>query len=222
MNKALIEWDEIQTVLLDMDGTLLDLHYDNHFWLSHVPRRYAETHGLDLEASQRDLAVRYQRVAGTIEWYCVDYWTRELGLDIARLKEEVAHLVAVHPAVPDFLVALRQVGKRVALVTNAHHKSLALKMRRTQLDSHFDAIVCAHDLGMPKEHPDFWAKLRQEQVFDPLSTLLVDDSLPVLRSAQTYGIAHLLAVHRPDSQQPEKDVGEFRAIRSFAEIIPRG
>jgi len=216
----MLNWNQIDTVFLDMDGTLLDLHFDNHFWLEHVPLRYAEKHGLSHEAAQDALAPRYRKVVGTMEWYCVDYWTRELGLDIARLKEEVEHLIAVHPHVTDFLAALRGGRRRVVLVTNAHHKSLALKMRKTRLDGYFDAVICAHDIGVPKEHPEFWGKLQSAERFDPLATLLVDDSLPVLRSARDYGIAHLLAVYRPDTQLPAKDVAEFDAIHDFQEIIP--
>lgn len=217
----MIDWKQIESVFLDMDGTLLDLHFDNHFWLSHVPRRYAEKHGLSHEAGQEALAPRYQNVAGTMNWYCVDYWSRELQLDIARLKEEVAHLIAVHPHVESFLQALQIADKRVVLVTNAHHKSLALKMQRTRLASHFDAVICAHDLGIPKEHPDFWERLQTVEQFHPATTLLVDDSLPVLRSAKDYGIAHLLAVYRPDTRMPDKEVGEFAAIRDFRDILPR-
>ncbi|OIP08020.1 MAG: haloacid dehalogenase [Betaproteobacteria bacterium CG2_30_59_46] len=217
----MLNWNQIDTVLLDMDGTLLDLHFDNHFWLEHVPLRYAEKHGLSHAAAQDALAPRYQRVIGTMEWYCVDYWTRELGLDIAKLKEEVEHLIAVHPHVAEFLVALSG-NRRTVLVTNAHHKSLALKMCKTRLDGYFDAVICAHDIGVPKEHPEFWGKLQWVEHFDPARTLLVDDSLPVLRSARDYGIAHLLAVHRPDTQLPAKDVAEFDAIGSFLDILPPG
>ena len=216
----MIDWDKIETVFLDMDGTLLDLHFDNHFWLSHVPQRYAERHGVDSKDAHADLAIRYQRVAGTIQWYCVDYWTRELALDIAMLKEEVAHLIAVRPDVIDFLSSLRAAGKRLTLVTNAHSKSLSLKMKRTELGGYFDAIICAHDLGMPKEQPEFWDKLQVIERFDPAVTLLVDDSLPVLRSARNYGIAHLLAIHQPDSRQPAKNVEEFMAIERFSDIMP--
>ena len=216
----MVNWNKIQTVFLDMDGTLLDLHYDNHFWLTHVPQRYAELHDMPLAEAHADLSARYQRVVGTIEWYCVDYWTRELALDIERLKADVKHLIGIHPHVTDFLPALRGSGKRVTLVTNAHSKSLALKMQCTGLDHYFDAIICAHELGMPKEQPGFWEKLQTLESYDPETTLLVDDSLPVLRSARTYGIAHLLAVHRPDSKQPEKNVEEFQAIRSFKDIMP--
>ena len=34
------DWRAIDTVLLDMDGTLLDLRFDNYFWLELVPRKY--------------------------------------------------------------------------------------------------------------------------------------------------------------------------------------
>lgn len=215
-----LDWNTIDTVLLDMDGTLLDLHFDNHFWLEHVPLRYAEKHAISHDDARDRLSSRYSAVAGTIEWYCVDYWTRELELDIAFLKAEVAHLIAVHPDVTTFLNALHGAGKRTVLVTNAHYKSLALKMEKTGLAGHFDAIISAHEVGIPKENPDFWGKLQALERYDPARTLLVDDSLPVLRSARGYGIAHLLAVRKPDTRMPEKDVGEFQAIARFGEITP--
>ncbi len=215
-----LPWSEIDTVLLDMDGTLLDLHYDNHFWQVYVPAKFAERHGLTEEAARAECFRRYNEQAGTLNWYCVDYWTEQLQLDIAQLKEELAHLIAVHPDVPEFLAEARAAGKRVVLVTNAHHKAITLKMQRTGLDVHFDAIHSSHSYGVAKENPLFWQRLRRAEVFDPGASLLVDDSLPVLRAARDYGIAHLLAVYQPDTRQPEKDVGEFWAIRRFREIMP--
>ncbi|MES2366501.1 MAG: GMP/IMP nucleotidase [Pseudomonadota bacterium] len=216
----MLDWQAIDTVLLDMDGTLLDLHFDNFFWRQHVPKRYAELHNISLADANADLSGRYQRHLGTLNWYCVDFWSRELQLDIARLKTEVQHLIAIHPQVPEFLRALRAAGKRVTLVTNAHHKSLNLKMQRTRLDIHFDAMITSHQIGLPKEHPDFWHKLQTTESYNPPTTLLIDDSLPVLRSAQTYGIAYLLAIYNPDSKEGVKDVEEFRAIASFKDIMP--
>lgn len=216
----MIAWDQLDTLLLDLDGTLLDLHYDNHFWLEHVPRRYAEKNALPLDVAKNEVLARYKRAEGTLNWYCVDYWSQELQLDIPQLKEEVEHLIAVHPHVLDFLAAVRALKKRIVLVTNAHGKTLSIKFRRTPLGGHFDAVVCSHDLGLPKEHLDFWEKMQQVQPFVKESALLIDDSLPVLRSASRYGIGQLLAVYKPDSKLPEKDVGEFRAIRSFRELLP--
>lgn len=218
--QSALPWQDIDTVLLDMDGTLLDLHFDNHFWQVYVPEKFAERHGLPHAEAHDECFRRYNAKAGTLDWYCVDYWTQQLELDIAQLKEEVAHLIAVHPDVPEFLTVLRQTGKRVVLVTNAHRKSLNLKMDRTGLDVHFDAMHVSHELGIAKEDPAFWTALQISEPFDPARTLLVDDSLPVLRSAHTFGIAYLRAVLQPDTRLPDKDVGEFAAIRNFKEIQP--
>ena len=216
----MIDWSKITTVLLDMDGTLLDLHFDSYFWREHVPMRYAEKHSLELDAAKATLFPKFQKVEGTMEWYCVDYWTDQLGLDIAMLKAEIDHLIAIHPHVLDFLDKLRQYNKKAILVTNAHQKSLMLKLDRTQLHNHLDQIICSHDYGMPKEETDFWGKLKKDVDYKKEHTLLVDDSLPVLRSAKHYGIGYLLAVHKPDSKDEHRDVAEFDAIHSFMDIMP--
>ncbi len=213
------DWNTIDTVLLDMDGTLLDLNFDNYFWQEHVPIRYAEKHSLEVHEAKATLRPRFREAEGTIEWYCVDYWSRILGLDIARLKAEVEHLIAVHPHVVDFLGMLEQKNIRRVLVTNAHQKSLMLKLDHTGIQQYLDQIICAHEYGVPKEDIRFWDKLKADVTFDKTRSLLVDDSLPVLRSAQAYGIAYLLAVRKPDSQNPEKDVEEFQAIYNFSDII---
>jgi putative hydrolase of the HAD superfamily len=216
----MIDWQQIHSVFLDMDGTLLDLHFDNHFWREHVPRRYAEGQGLTLDQAKAELFPRFKDAEGTMEWYCVDHWSRELGLDIALLKEEVDHLIAVHPHVVEFLEAVRRRGKRRVLVTNAHQKALSLKLERTRLGGHLEAVVCAHDLGIPKENPRFWERLQQVEPFDPRATLFVDDSLAVLRSARDYGFRWLLAVLRPDTRAPLREVKEFPAIHDFSEVMP--
>lgn len=207
-------------MLLDMDGTLLDLHFDNYFWKQHVPLRYAEKNQLHIEDAHDILIPKFRSAEGTMNWYCVDYWSDQLDLDIAQLKAEIDHLIAVHPHVIEFLKATQAAGKHVALVTNAHQKSLMLKMDRTALTHHFDDIICSHDFGLPKEEPVFWEKLKQTLDYDKNTTLLVDDTLSVLRSARDYGIQHLLAVLNPDSQAPQRNTEEFQAIRDFRDITP--
>jgi len=216
----MLDWREIQYVLLDMDGTLLDLHFDNHFWQEVVPQHYAQGRGLDIVTAKTVLAPIFRRSEGTLNWYCLDYWTRELKIDIATLKQEASHLIAIHPHVTVFLDALRAAGKRSVLVTNAHPKSLALKLEHTRLDAHLDAIISAHDIGHPKESAAFWDTLQQHQPYVAANTLLIDDNLSVLRAARDYGIRHLLAVHRPDTHSPPRDTAEFAALRDFGDILP--
>ncbi len=216
----MIDWRQIQDILLDMDGTLLDLHYDNHFWQEIVPLRYSQSRGLDVVTAKAVLNPLFRRREGSLDWYCLDYWSRELKIDIAKLKEEAAHLIAIHPHVIEFLDALRAAGRRTALVTNAHPKSLALKLERTRLGDHLDAIVSAHDIGHPKEAAAFWEHLHRRRPFAAERTLLIDDNLAVLRAARHYGIKHLLAVRRPDTRRPPRETGEFSGLRDFRDLLP--
>ncbi|AGA90837.1 haloacid dehalogenase superfamily protein, subfamily IA, variant 3 with third motif having DD or ED [Thioflavicoccus mobilis 8321] len=215
-----IDWSSIDTVFLDMDGTLLDLHFDNHFWLEHVPLRYSQARGIELAEAKELLYGKYRDREGTLEWYCVDHWSRDLGLDIALLKQEVEHLIAVHPHVLDFLVALAARGKRRVLVTNAHQRSIALKMQRTALAGQLDRLICAHDLAEPKESPDFWQRVQTIEPFDRARTLFVDDNERVLQTARDYGFRWLLAVLEPDSRRSARADSAFPAIRHFADLLP--
>lgn len=217
----MVNWDKIQNVLLDMDGTLLDLHYDNYFWREHLPVRYAQKHQIALDEARSTLFQRFDQVAGTIQWYCLDYWSDELEMDIPVLKEEVAHLIAVHPHVIDFLRAMRRTGKHIALVTNAHNGSLSLKMKHTRIGEYLDTVISSHQIGLAKEEPDFWLALQKRLPFKPESSLLIDDNTHVLQSAQQFGIAHLLTVKHPDSQRPAADSGDFTSIQSFLDIMPQ-
>lgn len=214
-----LPWHQIDTVLLDMDGTLLDLHFDNHFWLKHLPQRYAEHHGISLALAEAELLPLFRQHAGTLNWYCTNFWSRELKLSIRELKREVADLIALRADAELFLRALREAGKRVVLITNAHRDSLSLKMERVELSPWFERLISSHDYGFPKENQQFWFALRQDVGFDPARSLFIDDSLPILRSAGQFGVAHLLAVRQPDSQAGPKDTEEFDAVEDYRELL---
>jgi len=214
-----LDWAGIDSVLLDMDGTLLDLHFDNHFWLEHLPQRYAEHHGIDREQADAELLPLFRDNAGQLNWYCLDFWSRELKLPVRDLKREVAHLIALRPDADTFLAALRGAGKRVALITNAHRDSLSLKLERVELAPWFDRLISSHDYGFPKEDRQFWQALHADFGFEPARSLFIDDSLPILRSARAFGVAHLLAVRQPDSRQGAKDTAEFAAVEDYRALI---
>jgi HAD superfamily hydrolase (TIGR01509 family) len=214
-----IDWSKIDTVLLDMDGTLLDLRFDNWFWQEHIPSRYAASRGMSPSDAWELLKPKFRATRGTIQWYCIDYWSRELGLDVAHIKRAALDRVGYLPGAEDFLLRLKESGKRRVLVTNAHPLTLAIKNEQVGLTAHFDACYSTHPFNAPKENAAFWPRLQAAEPFVAERTLFVDDSLPVLRAADAFGIGWLRAVRRPDSAQPAQDTGHYAAVDRVADLF---
>lgn len=217
--KGPLAWTGIETVLLDMDGTLLDLRFDNYFWLQLIPERYAERHALSLADAVAALGPRFAAKQGTLDWYCTDFWSRELALDVAALKHEVRARVDYLPGAEDFLQALKASSLRAILVTNAHSDALRIKAQQTGLLAYLDAAVSSHQYGVPKEHHEFWLKLQADLDFEPARTLFVDDSLAVLRAARAHGIGHLIAIAHPDSTLARREIEEFPSVSRVVELL---
>lgn len=216
----MIDWTQVDTVLLDMDGTLLDLHFDQYFWLTHLPKRYAEYHQLDPLEARQELTDLIRKYEGTLQWYCLDHWSDLVRMDVPTLKREVQHKIQLRPHTQRFLQFLKSQQKKVILATNSHRAGLSLKLSVTQIDRWLDLVISSHDYQQPKEVIEFWYKLIQAEPFDPKRALFVDDNLSVLRTAKSFGIEHLVCICKPDSQSPSIKSGEFIDIDDFNEIIP--
>jgi HAD superfamily hydrolase (TIGR01509 family) len=218
----MIDWNCIDTVLLDMDGTLLDLYFDNYFWSEHLPRVYADKHEISAASSAEHLHPLLREEEGTLAWYSIDHWSEQLGLDIPALKRELSHMIALRPYALEFLQQLHSSSQDVVMVTNAHRKTLEIKMDKVDITPWFDRIVVSHELNAPKEEQAFWHNLQALYPFDPARTLLIDDTESVLHSAHQYGVAHLLTLLQPDSRRQKRINTHFPGIHHFDEIMPSG
>lgn len=214
-----VDWNAVDTVLVDMDGTLLDLAFDNYFWLDLVPEHYARKHGLTVTESRAALAPRFAAKVGTLDWYCLDHWTRDLGLDLKTLKRAHREHIRFLPRAPEFLAAVRRRSKRLCIVTNAHRDTFEVKAEHTGIDRLVDGVVCSHDYAAPKESAEFWQALERREPFDRNRTLLIEDSVPVLTAARTHGLRHTVAIRQPDSRRPPRAIEGFLAVDGVAELV---
>ena len=212
------DWDQIDTVLLDLDGTLLDLAFDTYFWWEHIPEAYGAPRSLSLEDSRALLKPKFSAIQHTLDWYCVNYWSRELGLDVPALKRAAGDRIGWLPGAEDFLRRVRACGKRLVMLTNAHPLALQIKDERTGVTRYFDAVHSSHEFGVPKEDPKFWSAVREVEPFDPARSMFVDDSPAVLGAARDAGIRWVYAVRCPDSSGAPRVHEDFAVIDAVADL----
>ena len=187
-----IAWQEVDTVLLDMDGTLLDLAFDNYFWQTLVPETWGAARGLNLQEAKEAMRQEYHAVQHTLNWYCLDYWSERLGLDICAMTSEQGPRATLREDTVPFLDALKACGKRRILLTNAHPHNLAVKLKHTGLDAHLDLLLSTHTFGYPKEDQRLWRAVAEETGLEAHKTLFVDDSEAILDAAREFGIRYCL------------------------------
>jgi putative hydrolase of the HAD superfamily len=208
-----------ETLMLDMDGTVLDLAYDNYVWKELVPEHYAKVTGIDIDDARTRLFAKYHEIQGDIQWYCLDHWSERLGLDVLELHRGVNHRIGYLPGAKSFLEALRERNVRVLLVTNSHPDTLALKDEVTGLAGYFDAIYTSHQFGYAKERQEFWHALQQEEHFAAETTLFADDNQAVLKSAHTYGMEMLVEISQPDTTEPARETSAYTGVMGIAELL---
>lgn len=216
-----VNWDNIDDVLLDMDGTLLDRHFDNFFFEEELPRRYALLHGLTQEGSRDRLMAMYRSVEGELAWTDLDYWTERVGIDVVALHKELDHLVGFLPSTEMFLRDLKILGRRVTILTNAHQAGVDVKIAKTGLDRHVDRIVTASEVGYLKMRPAYWPACQQLVGFNPERALFIDDDEGCLAAAREFGIAHLVHSAKSSSQLPPAPSASFRSVENLSTLMKR-
>lgn len=217
-----LAWHDIDTVLLDMDGTLLDLSFDSRFWLTQVPERFQQASGLTEGAARAHFESVFSAHKGTLNWYCTRFWSAQLGFDVAALKQEVAAGIAWRADATRFLAVLQSMNKTAFIATNAHPDTVQIKDARTQVLNQVSGCYTSHDFGYAKEHPAFWVALQQAIGYDPVRTLFIDDGETILATAEAHGIGHLVHVASPESTAPARPSARYCSIDQFEEILPMG
>ena len=210
--------ETIDHVILDMDGTLLDLNFDDQVWNHRLPQRYAALNNLSTLEATAKIKSLMSPIRGTLSWYCFDHWQTLVGIDLLTIENEVFDLVNTRDGAKPFLDRLKRLPCKVILATNADRRSMTRKLSHTGLAEYFDAIFPSHDFGYAKEDIAFWQALQREIMFDSSRTLFIDDNHNVLTAARQFGLEKLYGIQQPNSQGDVLSSEQFYCLRSFDEI----
>jgi HAD superfamily hydrolase (TIGR01509 family) len=218
-SQHVLDWDRIDDVLLDMDGTLLDRHFDNFFFEEELPRRYAAMQGLTFEAARERLMAMYRSVEGELAWTDLHYWTKRVGIDVIAMHKELEHMIGFLPGAEAFLNEMRGRGKRITVLTNAHEAGVTVKSAKTGLSRYVDRIVDAFEVGYLKMRPEYWPACQRLVGFNPSRSLYVDDDENCLGAAEQFGISGIVHSAKSSSQLPPIHSNRFASIDQLSQLV---
>jgi pyrophosphatase PpaX len=196
---------KLQTVLFDLDGTLIDS-------LRLILDSYHHTlaqHGLPARTDDEWL-----RGVGTPLTVQLAEWRDDLGTIeamIATYREyNLTHhdrMVAVYPGVLEAVRDIKAAGLQTGLVTSKNRQGAIRGLELVGLAALMDVLVCADEVTNPKPHPEPVEKAVALLGAVPATTVYVGDSIHDMNSGRAAGVLTAAALWGPFSRAQLEETG---------------
>jgi pyrophosphatase PpaX len=205
------------TYLFDWDGTLARTI---EIWLSEIARQYT-AYGLTI--SEADNARNFGNLKSPLQY----------GLPMQQLSEFQEGInAAVKVRLPDVplyddahetLVALKQQGKKLALVTTSLRRNLDVVMSKHGVEELFDVIVTSEDVKKHKPDPESINLAVERLGTDKSRAIMLGDSSHDLLAAKNAGVASVLFYPEAHSLIHDLDYlqshGPTHMVRTWRELL---
>ena len=186
---------KLLTVLLDLDGTLIDslrLILDSYH---HTLAR----HGLPPRTDEEWL-----KGVGTPLTVQLAEWRDEIGTIEAMIATyrdyNLKHhdrMVTVYPGVLEAVREIKAAGLQTGLVTSKNRQGALRGLQLVGLEALMDVLVCADEVTNPKPHPEPVEKAVALLGADPATTVYVGDSVHDIHSGRAAGVRTAAALWGP-------------------------
>ncbi len=196
---------DIECLLVDMDGVILDNTYDNNFWQNQIPNVLSKKRNISFNDAKRLAIQIFNFKKNTKDWYDLDYWSNMLDIDIEAEKrsDESLSKIKLYDHVTETLTKLKKSIKLI-LITNAHRKTLNIKLGKYDISPYFDEMICAHELHYVKEDIQLWYMLKSKFKLNFEKTILVEDTINNINVALSAGVSSAVYVGDEDFKPSEK------------------
>lgn len=182
---------ELDAVLWDMDGTLVDTEpywIESEFELVEKHGgKWSTEHALNLVGNDLIESGRYIREHGGIDLEPADIVEELLDRVVARVERRVPW----RPGAVELLADLRANGVRCALVTMSYRRFVA-PILASLPEGTFEVIVTGDVVTRGKPHPEPYQTAAAILGVDPARALAIEDSNTGARSAESAGCTVLV------------------------------
>lgn len=206
--------------IFDLDGTITD---SNSLWLE-VDDEFLARRGLKTTLEYRDMvgrAIFPTAAEYTMEYYHLDESPQAIMDEWEELaRHHYAHLVPLKPGALELLRRCRQAGTPTALFTACRKPLCETVLRRFELESCFDHIVFAEEIGLEKRDPRCFTRLCELIGARPEDCTFFDDSPANCATARAAGMTVIgvyddFYAHR----QEELKAACTRYVHSLEELL---
>ena len=215
---------DIQAVLFDLDGTLLDRRRSFARFARNQWDRFASSLRLvdpDLyvqrliQRDQNGYAPREELFTGFVDEF--DF-APDLAEDLLTdYRASFPRSCLLFPDVTETLVAIRLSGMKLGLITNGSVRMQSGKIRHLSLSSMFDTILISETEGISKPDAEIFHRALQRLAADPSRAVFVGDHPEVdVSGARSAGLQAVWRRDPTDSRPVEADA----TIENIGELLP--
>ena len=208
----------LQTILFDLDGTLIDsvrliLDSYHHTLAQHgIPARSDEDW---LKGVGTPLTVQFAEWRDSPE---------QLEALIATYREyNLKHhdrMVTVYPGVVEAVREIKAAGRQTGLVTSKNRQGALRGLKLVGLEALMDVLVCADEVTNPKPHPEPVEKAVALLGANPATTVYVGDSVHDMHSGRAAGVKTAAALWGPFGRESLESASPDYWLAAPADIVP--
>ena len=210
---------QIQAVLFDMDGLMIDTErLSDQIWCE-IGARY----GLTITPADTALLRGRNRAGGRAAFL------KRFGPDVpfdtmcdavvGRLTALLARSVTLMPGLTELLEALRSRNIPMAVVSSTHRSLVENNLRVAGIRDFFSELVCGDMVRRSKPAPDIYLTAARQLNIPPQACLVLEDSYNGVRAGAAAGCITVM-VPNMDPATPEMEQLCRCIVPSLREVIP--
>ncbi len=171
----MIEKKELKIISFDVDGTLVDLEYNDLIWFKEIPELVAKKKKISFERSLKYVYEEYTKLGEhNLNWYDINYWVTYFGLKVSpkKILEKYESQVKIFPEIIPLLEELKK-NFILIVITAMPREFLIPKMKK--LEKYFKFSFSALSDFKELKNSEIYSKISKALNVHPKQILHIGD-----------------------------------------------